>query len=282
MTLPTPHRAPALATLVAALVLVSAPPALPEPPSLASSSSGQGEPTIVLIHGVGQDRHLWDRVVPLLDARCRVVRVDLPGHGESAPLSPISVRAVASALDRTLDRQKIKKAVLVGQSYGAFVALEEAAAHPSRARAIVPIDTPTYIAADSEQVANLETLLRDRYRLFVVGMFQQMTKDSSRMDSIVTEANRVPPDVMTAYFRETWHTDLRPRIRGLKQPVMVVLTEDTWPSAESWTSARKRLGYETAGPAVGRRLYDSGHLVPIDRPDSLAAAILDFTATLPR
>lgn len=282
MTLPRPRPVPALATLVAALVLVSAPPALPESPSLASSSSGVGEPTIVLIHGVGQDRHLWDRVVPRLEARYRVVRVDLPGHGESAPLSPISVRAVASALDRTLDRQKIKKAVLVGQSYGAFVALEEAAAHPSRARAIVPIDMATYIAADSERIASLETLMRDRYPLFVIGMFQQMTRDPSQMDSVVAMANRVPPEVMTAYFRETWHTDLRPRVRGLKQPVMAVLTEETWPPAESWASARKRLGYETAGPAVGRRFYDSGHLVPIDQPDSLAAAILDFTATLPR
>ena len=282
MTLPRPHPIPILGTLVAALVLVSAPPALPESPSLASSSSGKGEPTIVLIHGVGQDRHLWDRVVPLLDARYRVVRVDLPGHGESAPLSPISVRAVASALDRTLDQQKIKKAVLVGQSYGAFVALEEAVAHPSRARAIVPIDMATYIAADSEQIGNLEMLIRDRYPIFVVGMFQQMTRDSSQMDSVVAQANRVRPEVMTAYFRETWHTDMRPRVRGLKQPLMAVLTEDTWPAAESWTSARKRLGYETAGPAVGRRFYDSGHLVPIDKPDSLAAAILDFTATLPR
>jgi pimeloyl-ACP methyl ester carboxylesterase len=271
----------ALALILGALLSL-APIAAPDSPGLAFSSSGQGEPTLVLIHGAGQDRHMWDRLTPLLETRHRVVRVDLPGHGESPQVSPFSLKEVASALDRTLNREKVKKAVLVGQSYGAYVALEEAAAHPSRASGIVPIDLPTYIQADSERIGNLEMLLRDRYPLFVAGVFQQMTKDSSQMDSVVSKAEAVPRDVMSAYFRETWRMDLRPRVRKLKQPIMVVLTDETWSAAESWSSARRRLGYETAGPAIGKRFYGSGHLVPLDQPDSLAAAILDFTATLPR
>jgi pimeloyl-ACP methyl ester carboxylesterase len=278
----SPRRASLIVTLVLGTLLSLAPHAMTDPPGLAFSSSGQGEPTIVLIHGAGQDRHLWDRVTPLLESRHRVVRVDLPGHGESPPVTPFSVQAVASALDRTLDRQKIKKAVLVGHSYGAFVALEEAAAHPSRASAIVPIDLPSYIVADSERIGNLETLLRDRYPLFVAGVFQQMTRDSSQMDSVVAKAETVPREVLSAYFRESWTMDLRPRIKKLKQPIMVVLTDQTWSVAESWTSARARLGYETAGPAIGRRISASGHLIPLDQPDSLAAAILGFAATLRR
>ena len=268
--------------LVLGTLLSLAPIASPDPPGLAFSSSGQGEPTLVLIHGAGQDRHMWDRVTPLLETRHRVVRVDLPGHGESPQVTPFSLKEVASALDRTLDREKVKKAVLVGQSYGAWVALEEAAAHPSRASGIVPIDLPTYILADSERIGNLEMLLRDRYPVFVAGVFQQMSKDTSQIDSVVAKAEAVPRDVMSAYFRESWHMDLRPRIKKVKQPIMVVLTDDSWSAAESWSSARKRLGYETAGPAIGKRFSGSGHLVPLDRPDSLAAAILDFSATVPR
>ena len=278
----SPRRLSLLAvTLVGALATI-APPALPGASPLAFSSGGQGEPVIVLIHGAGQDRHLWDRVAPLLEPTHRVIRVDLPGHGASAPVNPLSVRQVTSALDRTLDGEKIKNAVLVGQGYGAFVALEEAASHSSRVRAIVPIDVPSYIVADSARLANLDALLRDRYPLFVQGVFQPMTRNPDLADSVVAQAERVPRDVLTAYFRETWHVDLRPRIRKIKQPIQVILTEDTWTPAESWTSARKRLGYETAGPAVGRRVVGSGHLVPLDQPDELAKAILDFTATLPR
>jgi len=276
----SPRRVSIGLALVLGTLLSLAPVASPDYPGLAFSSSGQGEPTLVLIHGAGQDRHMWDRVTPLLEAQHRVVRVDLPGHGESPQVTPFSLKEVTAALDRTLDRQKVKKAVLVGQSYGAYVALEEAASHPSRASGLVPIDLPTYIQADSERIGNLEMLLRDRYPLFVAGVFQQMTKDSSQVDSVVAKAEAVPRDVMSAYFRETWKMDLRPRVKKLKQPIMVVLTDETWSAAESWSSARKRLGYETAGPAIGERFYGSGHLVPLDQPDSLAAAILRFTATL--
>jgi pimeloyl-ACP methyl ester carboxylesterase len=278
----SPRRASIALALALGILLSLAPVASPGPPGLAFSSSGQGEPTLVLIHGAGQDRHMWDRVTPLLETRHRVVRVDLPGHGESPQVTPFSLHEVASALDRTLDREKVKKAVLVGQSYGAYVALEEAAAHPSRASAIVPIDLPTYIQADSERIETLEMLLRDRYPVFVAGVFQQMTKDSSQMDSVVAKAEVVPREVLSAYFRETWRMDLRSRVKKLKQPIMVVLTDETWSAAESWSSARKRLGYDTAGPAIGKRFSGSGHLVPLDQPDSLAAAILGFTATFPR
>src|SRR5688500_18343218 len=44
---------------------------------------GQGEPTLVLVHGWAFDRHLWDEHAPRLARRHRVVTLDLAGHGES-------------------------------------------------------------------------------------------------------------------------------------------------------------------------------------------------------
>src|SRR5438128_253020 len=45
--------------------------------------SGQGEPTLVLVHGWALDHRLWDGQVPRLSARHRVVTLDLAGHGAS-------------------------------------------------------------------------------------------------------------------------------------------------------------------------------------------------------
>jgi pimeloyl-ACP methyl ester carboxylesterase len=41
-----------------------------------------------------------------------------------------------------------------------------------------------------------------------------------------------------------------------------------------------RLGYETKGPVTPRRILGSSHFVPLDQPDTLASAILEFTSTL--
>jgi pimeloyl-ACP methyl ester carboxylesterase len=265
---------------VACAALLAAGTAETAAPTLATYERGSGEPAIVLIHGLGQDHSLWDRVAPKLAERHRLILVDLPGHGASEAIATVSVGSVAEALDRALAKLKVKRAVLVGHSYGGLVALEEATGHADRAAGVVSIDLATYTQLDSGRVANLETVIRDRYPLFIQGVFGPMTRNESQVDSVIERAGRVPQAVMSAYFRDAWHADLRPRVKKLKAPVLVVTTDVTWNSAESWTSARKRLGYETAGPATGRRIWESGHLIPIDQPDTLALAIEDFAATI--
>ena len=62
--------------------------------------------------------------------------------------------------------------------------------------------------------------------------------------------------------------------------MLLVATDQTWRTTETWETARERLGYVTAGPVTGRRVFGSAHLVPMDQPDTLAAAILEFTSSL--
>jgi len=269
------------------LLLALAPALVPMPARsgqarLAFTERGHGDPAIVLIHGLGEDRHLWDRVAPTLWQHHRLLIVELPGHGASAPLPSASVNAVSEALDGTLQDRKVKKALLVGSSYGALIALKEAAAHPERAAGVVSIDMATFIFADSSRIAALDQILSERYTVFVDGIFRRMTRDSTQADSVVAKAFRVPQPVLSDYFRNFWRTDLRSTIQPITTPILVVTTTQTWPPQESWTSARKRLGLETAGPAVGRRISNTGHLIPIDQPDTLATAIEEFAGGLKR
>jgi pimeloyl-ACP methyl ester carboxylesterase len=44
----------------------------------------RGAPALVLIHGLGASTRWWDPIVGLLAGSCRVVRIDLLGHGRSA------------------------------------------------------------------------------------------------------------------------------------------------------------------------------------------------------
>jgi len=274
-------RAAALGvTLLALAATLKITPAASKQAPLSFSERGHGDPAIVLIHGLGQDQHLWDRVAPSLWQHHRVVIVDLPGHGASPALPTVTVNAVTDALDQTLEERKVKHALLVGHSYGGLIVLEEAAAHPERVAGVISIDMATYLPVDSTRVAALDQILTQRYTVFVDGIFRRMTRDSTQSDSVVAKAFRVPQPVLTDYFRTVWRTDLRPTIQSMTAPILVVTTPETWPPQESWTSARKRLGYETAGPAVGRRIENTGHLIPLEQPDTLATVIEEFAATL--
>src|SRR5215218_10715055 len=80
-----------------------------------------GGPPIVLLHGIGLDRHVWDPVVPLLAREHEVIAVDLPGFGASAPLAgPPTVAALAAAVEELgLERPHV-----AGNSLGGGIALE--------------------------------------------------------------------------------------------------------------------------------------------------------------
>jgi pimeloyl-ACP methyl ester carboxylesterase len=87
---------------------------------LAHSRTGDGPP-IVLLHGIGLDRAVWDPVVPLLAREHEVIAVDLPGFGASAALGGTpSVEALAEAVESLgLERPHV-----AGNSLGGGIALE--------------------------------------------------------------------------------------------------------------------------------------------------------------
>jgi len=246
-----------------------------------SDTTGTGGPTIVLLHSAGSDASVWDLVLPALSEKHRVVRVELPGHGTSPMIREVSVKEVARAVDRALDRQKVERALLVGHSYGGWVALEEAAAHPKRAAAVAVIDMGTFTPQDTARTASLERHLKERYPNLIRVIYEVMSVNPTESDSAVEKALRVPPDVLTAYLRDAWRTDLRPRIRGLKTPVHLIATSSTWPASQPWERVKKALGYETAGPVDGIRISESGHLIMRDQPDSLAAILTKIADSLP-
>ncbi len=85
------------------------------------------KPTVVFIHGVLNDHSVW-----ILQSRYlahhgwNVLAVDLPGHCRSEGEAPASVEAAADFIGALLDAAGVRKAALVGHSWGSLIALEAA------------------------------------------------------------------------------------------------------------------------------------------------------------
>lgn len=243
------------------------------------SETGSGEPVIVLVHGLGADRGVWDAVTRLLSERHRVIAVDLPGHGRSAAADSVRVAWVADALGQTLKDAGVKRALLVGHSYGGLVALD-AASRSKRASGVVVVDIGAYNPVAPARIASLDTLLSLRYAAFIPTVYRGMSSDSSGRAWLLEKAMAVPQSVLTAYFRDAWRADLRPAAARLKVPLLVAATGMLWPQGQPWDSVRVRLGYGAVRRVEGLRIEDSAHFVPLDQPDTLAAAIERFARTL--
>src|SRR3546814_11387175 len=65
-----------------------------------------------------------------------VLAADLPGHGKSGGAPLKSIAEMADWVARVLDAVKAEQAALAGHSMRALVALEAAARHPQRVRAL--------------------------------------------------------------------------------------------------------------------------------------------------
>jgi pimeloyl-ACP methyl ester carboxylesterase len=100
---------------------------------LGHDATGDGPP-VVLLHGLGLSRAVFDPVLPALSSRFRVLRLDLRGHGASPAPDPPVPYVHADDVRATLDALGLDRVDLVGQSLGGAVAVDLALAHPERVR----------------------------------------------------------------------------------------------------------------------------------------------------
>ena len=108
-------------------------------------------PTVVFVHGAGQDHTIW--VLPtryFVRHGRNVLAVNLPGHGRSEGPPLASIEAVADWVIDVLDAAGIDKAAVVGHSMGSLVALETAVRHPERVRAIALVGTSVPMPVSEE------------------------------------------------------------------------------------------------------------------------------------
>ena len=99
-------------------------------------AAGPGPHELVLLHGQPGSPADWQQVAARLPARLHAVAPDRPGYGSSR-LPAGGFAANARAVLDDLDSRGIKRAVLVGHSYGGGVALSAASMAPSRVEAVI-------------------------------------------------------------------------------------------------------------------------------------------------
>jgi pimeloyl-ACP methyl ester carboxylesterase len=101
---------------------------------------GEGQP-VVLLHGNGTMIEDFDLsgVLDLAATRYRVIAFDRPGYGHSTrPRGRVwSPKAQAEVLHEAMQRLGIERPIVVGHSWGAFVALALALQFPSDVRGLV-------------------------------------------------------------------------------------------------------------------------------------------------
>jgi pimeloyl-ACP methyl ester carboxylesterase len=253
---------------------------------LAFSRYGSGEP-LVLLHGLGMSRRVWDPVIPELARERDVIAVDLPGHGDS-PRQPRGAESTpldhARAVAELLDQLGLQSVHVAGNSVGGWVALE--LGRLGRARTITALSpgglwgghAPVAVSVTQRQSRVNARIVRrlaphaPRSR-FARGLFMaQLSGHPSKVPYDM--ANRAIHDMATAPgFRETLHAAERTGFRnGAAIHVPVTVAFGSRDRAIPPLIARRRAQLPPQTRWI--EIKQAGHVPMFDQPGAVVALLL--------
>jgi 2-succinyl-6-hydroxy-2,4-cyclohexadiene-1-carboxylate synthase len=244
---------------------------------LASTSRGAGPP-IVLVHGFTQTGNSWAHVAGCLAARHTVIRVDLPGHGDSGGVRA-DLPSAADLLGRTGGR-----ATYVGYSMGGRVSLQLAVTRPDLVARLVLVSATAGIedateresrrAADEALARSIE---RDGVDAFLdqwlsLPLFATLPPDSAGL----AERRRNTADGLASSLRLAGAGTQDPlwaRLGELAMPVLLVAgSQDA-----KYVAIAERMA-RLIPAATLEVLAHAGHAVHLEQPDEFVRALEPWLA----
>ena len=236
------------------------------------------KPAIVFLHGAGFDRTAWRLQTRWFAHHGRsVLAVDFPAHGRSEGPALDSITAMADWTAQLIEAAGLKQATLVGHSMGALVALDCAARHPEKVRALglcgVAVDMPVH--PEMLESAKANTLKVQELMTFW-GMGNALHKGGMvspglwlRRESLAVLAGNEPDVIHTDLAACNAYKDAPQRAAAVKAPTVLVLGD-----GDLMTPAAK--GKALAAAIAGSKavvIPNCGHFMMVERPDETLEAL---------
>lgn len=238
------------------LVACAGAPPTPEPPV---EVRGSGQPVVVLVSGFGMDRSSWQTVTDELSPDFTVAAVQRPGYGRQSdtdrPRDPCSIAAET--------RQALVAAglpppyLLVGHSLGGLYQYVFARLYPQDVAGLVLLDPthPKHWQTLQAQLPMTARALQTAVQLYPSqarrNEFRQQTECLERLGHALPPA--MPVRLQFSRRHRDMERDLVPALQTLQQ---------------DWLSL--------TGATRSQRLWDSGHQIPMERPDAVAQAVREL------
>ena len=246
--------------------------------SIAYSTAGSGEPALVFVHGGLANRRFWDAQLRAFIPRCRVLALDLPGHGESGSNRlKWGVPEFGGDVEAVMDAEKLGAVIIVGNSLGGPVAIEAALLRPKDVLGVIGVDTFQRVnyTMQPEQARQRADAFREDY----AGCVEQMLRTLFHPDAdptLVADVRRqmmeTPVATAHAMFLSMGGYDLAAAVGRLGPPLRAI-NGDLYPSdIESVREVKRDFDVVIMARA--------GHFPMLERPTEFDAHLSDLFCRL--
>ena len=240
--------------------------------------AGDGDPPILLVHGIACDHTYLAPQFEYFGRRHRVVAVDLRGHGRSeAPQQEYTIEGFADDLAWMCGALGLEKPVAVGHSLGGEICLALAVRFSGVPSAVVAMDST--LVPPEERIALMRSFLeslkttayREELRRYFSTRLFLPTDDQERKERILEKIIQTPQHVVaSAWANGFFNYDTATAVASCEVPLLYI--DAGTPNTDLLRLARL-CSHLVTGKTVG-----SGHFHQLEVPDQVNAMIGRFIA----
>jgi len=247
---------------------------------------GQGNAaTMLLLHGIGDDAHVWDHFAGHVADRIRIIALDQRGHGRSdRPLPPAyGCEDYVADIDKLVHALQLERLMLMGHSMGALHATRYAAMEPGKVAGLIHADIePCPPAWNKKYLLNLYENLPPAYAS-LHEYVQEARKNSPyaeeemlrRIASFALEEG-TDGKWRPYYDREVlFHFDrydLRPYLREIRCPALIIRGQESRVMGDE--AAREMSAAIPKGSFA--EIPKATHPVHTDNPGEFLRVVVEF------
>lgn len=254
---------------------------------------GSGRP-VVLIHALMYSaRYFWKPQIEPLSQGCRVLALDLRGHGESGkPIGPYSIDQLGDDLHQFIEGLQLRDAVVLGVALGGMVVLNRIRRHGMGGiRAISICDMtprltnapgwehPTFGNFPPEAAAGFGAGVRaDRTGLkgFIATGFASPPPEDKLLE-MYAESFLVPTDAVADLCDDMARQDLRSQLPGISVPTLYMYA--TRHNKILPTPVGRWMQAQTPGSTLVE-FEEGGHNFTLEEPAKFNRELLAFVRNL--
>jgi pimeloyl-ACP methyl ester carboxylesterase len=230
----------------------------------------------VFVHGAGGNSLLWRRMLEGLSGSSRALAVDLPGH-PSGEITCSSVGQYAEAVHQFLVDAHLDRPVLVGHSMGGATVLTLALTHPDSVGGLILVGTGAKLGVAPEIMEGLKSdPMRTIENIITPWSFYSINLSLARESRVALSVSNLP--VFLNDYLACTTFDARKDLPRISARTLVVCGDKdrmTPPRFSHYLSAN-------IPDSELRFIKDSGHMLPLEKPEALASLVQPFLTSFTR
>ncbi len=231
---------------------------------------------VVLVHGAGGNGLLWRRTLQGLSGKSKAYAVDLPGH-PSGDITCRSVEDYSEALRGFIGDSHLRRPVVCGHSMGGAVVLTLALTHPEEVGGLILVSTGAKLGVAPEILEGLrDQPMRAIENIITPWSFNAIDLGLGREARTALSISNLP--VFLNDYLACQGFDVRTELPKIVARTLVVCGDKDRMTPPEWSR------YLAANIPSSELVFikDSGHMVPLEKPEALASVLQSFLAGLTR